>query len=67
MQACLPALAESGRGRGSSRRRSRADHGDPGWSHYGASKAAQLGFIRTAAMELAEKKITINAVLPGTC
>ena len=39
--------------------------GYPGWSHYGASKAAQLGFIRTAAMELAPKQITINAVLPG--
>jgi 3-oxoacyl-[acyl-carrier protein] reductase len=37
----------------------------PGWSHYGASKAAQIGFLRTAAMELAPKKITVNAVLPG--
>ena len=27
--------------------------GFPGWSHYGASKAAQLGFMRTAAIELA--------------
>jgi len=36
-----------------------------GWSHYGASKAAQLGFMRSAAMELARDKITINAVLPG--
>jgi 3-oxoacyl-[acyl-carrier protein] reductase len=39
--------------------------GYPGWSHYGASKAAQLGFLRTAAIELAPKQITINAVLPG--
>jgi len=39
--------------------------GFPGWSHYGASKAAQLGFLRTAAIELAPKKITVNAVLPG--
>jgi 3-oxoacyl-[acyl-carrier protein] reductase len=39
--------------------------GYPGWSHYGASKAAQLGFLRTAAMELAPRQITINAVLPG--
>jgi len=36
-----------------------------GWSHYGASKAAQLGFMRSAAMELAKDKVTINAVLPG--
>jgi 3-oxoacyl-[acyl-carrier protein] reductase len=39
--------------------------GYPGWSHYGASKAAQLGFMRTAAIELAPRKITVNAVLPG--
>ncbi|PLT32688.1 3-oxoacyl-ACP reductase FabG [Bacillus sp. V5-8f] len=39
--------------------------GYPGWSHYAASKAAQLGFMRTAALELAGKNITVNAVLPG--
>ena len=39
--------------------------GDPGWSHYGATKAAQLGFMRTAAIELAGLGITVNAVLPG--
>ncbi|EIU1446442.1 TPA: 3-oxoacyl-ACP reductase FabG [Pseudomonas aeruginosa] len=39
--------------------------GFPGWAHYGASKAAQLGFMRTAAIELARDGITINAVLPG--
>ncbi len=39
--------------------------GFPGWSHYGASKAGQLGFIRTAAIELAKYGITVNAVMPG--
>jgi 3-oxoacyl-[acyl-carrier protein] reductase len=39
--------------------------GYPGWSHYGASKAGQLGFMRTAAIELASFGITVNAVLPG--
>ncbi|WP_423802497.1 3-oxoacyl-ACP reductase FabG [Neobacillus sp. SAB-20_R2A] len=39
--------------------------GYPGWSHYAASKAAQLGFMRTAALELAGEQITVNAVLPG--
>ncbi len=39
--------------------------GYPGWAHYGASKAAQLGFMRTAAIELAPHGITVNAVLPG--
>jgi 3-oxoacyl-[acyl-carrier protein] reductase len=39
--------------------------GFSGWSHYGASKAGQLGFMRTAALELAPYGITVNAVLPG--
>jgi 3-oxoacyl-[acyl-carrier protein] reductase len=39
--------------------------GYPGWSHYGASKAGQPGFMRTAAIELAMHGITVNAVLPG--
>jgi len=39
--------------------------GFPGWSHYGATKAAQLGFLRTAAIELAPRGVTINAVMPG--
>lgn len=39
--------------------------GYPGWSHYGASKAGQLGFMRTACIELAPYGITVNAVMPG--
>ena len=39
--------------------------GFPGWSHYGASKSGQLGFLKTAAMELARYGTTINAVMPG--
>jgi 3-oxoacyl-[acyl-carrier protein] reductase len=39
--------------------------GYTGWSHYGASKAGQLGFMRTAAIELAPWNITVNAVMPG--
>ena len=39
--------------------------GFPGWTHYGASKAGQLGFMRTACIELAKYGITINAVMPG--
>ncbi|PHM49228.1 SDR family oxidoreductase [Xenorhabdus miraniensis] len=36
-----------------------------GYSHYGASKAGQLGFMRSAALEYAGQGITINAVMPG--
>lgn len=39
--------------------------GYPGWAHYAASKAAQLGFMRTSALELAKYNITVNAVMPG--
>jgi 3-oxoacyl-[acyl-carrier protein] reductase len=39
--------------------------GFPGFAHYGASKAAMLGMMRSAAIELAQSGITINAVMPG--
>ncbi len=39
--------------------------GFPGWTHYGATKAGQLGFMRTAAIELSKYGITVNAILPG--
>jgi 3-oxoacyl-[acyl-carrier protein] reductase len=66
VQACLPALIASGRGRVILTSSITGPiTGSPGWSHYGASKAAQLGFMRTAAIELAPHGITVNAVLPG--
>jgi|SRR4051794_38733261 3-oxoacyl-[acyl-carrier protein] reductase len=39
--------------------------GQPGFSPYGASKAAMLGFMRSAAVELARRGVTVNAVMPG--
>lgn len=66
VQAAIPALSKSGHGRVILTSSITGPvTGFPGWSHYGASKAAQLGFMRTAAIELAAKKITVNAVLPG--
>jgi 3-oxoacyl-[acyl-carrier protein] reductase len=66
VQACLPALEASGHGRVVITSSITGPiTGFPGWSHYGASKAAQLGFLRTAAIELAPRRITVNAVLPG--
>ena len=66
LQACLPWLkqAEAGRVILTSSITGPVT-GYPGWAHYAASKAAQLGFMRTAALELARHGITINAVLPG--
>jgi 3-oxoacyl-[acyl-carrier protein] reductase len=61
VQACLPALTRSGRGRVILTSSITGPiTGFPGWTHYGASKAGQLGFMRTAAIG-----ITVNAVLPG--
>jgi len=66
VQACLPALKRSGRGRVILTSSITGPiTGFPGWTHYGASKAGQLGFMRTAAIELASSGVTVNAVLPG--
>lgn len=35
------------------------------YTPYGASKAGILGFMRSAAVEVAEYGVTVNAVLPG--
>lgn len=40
--------------------------GYPGLSVYGASKAAQVGFVRSAALELAPFGVTVNAICPGS-
>ena len=66
VKACLPALERSGHGRVILTSSITGPvTGYPGWSHYGASKAGQLGFMRTVAMEVAGAGITVNAVLPG--
>lgn len=66
VDACLPALKASGHGRiVLTSSITGPITGYPGWSHYGASKAGQLGFMRTAAIELAPWNITVNAVGPG--
>jgi 3-oxoacyl-[acyl-carrier protein] reductase len=66
VQACLPLLRASGHGRVILTSSITGPvTGYPGWTHYGASKAGQLGFMRTAAIELAADGITVNAVLPG--
>jgi 3-oxoacyl-[acyl-carrier protein] reductase len=66
IQACTAAMTERGYGRivlTSSITGSVV--GQPGYTHYGASKAAMLGLMRSAALELAPAGITVNAVLPG--
>jgi 3-oxoacyl-[acyl-carrier protein] reductase len=66
VQAALPALKRSGHGRVIVTSSITGPiTGYVGWSHYGASKAGQLGFIRSAALELARAGVTVNAIMPG--
>lgn len=66
IKACLPYLKRSDQGRiVLTSSITGPVTGFPGWSHYGATKAGQLGFMRSACLELAKYGITVNAVLPG--
>lgn len=66
VKACIPAFEAAGRGRVILTSSITGPvTGFPGWAHYGASKAGQLGFLKTAALELARCNTTINAVMPG--
>lgn len=65
-KACLPALKARGQGRiVLTSSITGPITGYPGWTHYGATKAGQLGWMRTACLELAPYNITVNAVMPG--
>jgi 3-oxoacyl-[acyl-carrier protein] reductase len=66
VQACLPAMRTRGYGRiVLTSSITGPVTGQTGFAHYGASKAAMVGFMRSAAVELAQSGITINAVMPG--
>jgi 3-oxoacyl-[acyl-carrier protein] reductase len=66
VQACLPSMVERGYGRiVLTSSITGPVTGQVGFAHYGASKAAMLGFMRSAAVELAKTGVTVNAVLPG--
>ena len=65
IQACLPGMRERRWGRIVVVSSIAAVTGLPGQVAYAASKAGQLGMIRTLAGENASRGITANAVLPG--
>jgi 3-oxoacyl-[acyl-carrier protein] reductase len=66
IQACLPQMTERGYGRIVM---TSSVTGPlvavPEFGHYAASKAAMLGLMRSAALEVIRDGITINAVMPG--
>jgi 3-oxoacyl-[acyl-carrier protein] reductase len=66
IQACLPSMLDAGYGRiVLTSSITGPITGQPGFAHYGASKAAQLGLMRSLALEVATRGITVNAVMPG--
>ena len=66
VQACLPAMRRAGYGRVVfTSSITGGVVGAPGLTHYAASKAALLGFMRSVALEVVDYGITVNAVLPG--
>jgi acetoacetyl-CoA reductase len=65
VQACLAGMRERGEGRVIVISSIAALGGLPGQVAYAASKAGQLGMVRTLASENASLGITVNAILPG--
>ena len=65
VQACLGGMRERGFGRIVVISSVAAIGGLPGQVAYAASKAGQLGMVRTLAGENAAHGITVNAILPG--
>jgi len=66
IQACLPAMRRRRYGRVVLSSSITGNHvGAAGFAGYGASKAAMLGLMRGAALEVVGDRITINAILPG--
>ena len=65
-KACIPAMKERGAGRILFTSSVQGNYvAVPGCAHYAASKAGLTGLIKSAAMELARYKITVNGVEPG--
>ena len=65
VQACLPGMRERRYGRIVVISSAAAVGGLPGQVAYAASKAGQLGLVKTVAAENAALGITANAILPG--
>jgi acetoacetyl-CoA reductase len=65
VQACIGGMRERGFGRVIVISSVAALGGLPGQVAYAASKAGQLGMVRTLASESAAHGITVNAILPG--
>ncbi len=66
VQACAPSMLAAGFGRiVFTSSITGPITGQAGFAHYGASKAAMLGLMRSLAVDFATRGVTVNAVLPG--
>jgi len=61
----LPHMVEAGYGRIINISSVVGLHGNFGQANYAAAKAGIVGFTKTAALELARKGVTVNAIAPG--
>ena len=66
MRAAIPQLRKSGKGRFIAIASRAAVEPGPGVGAYGASKAALVSLVKTAAAENKDAGMTANAILPGT-
>ncbi|QMV40573.1 SDR family NAD(P)-dependent oxidoreductase [Cohnella cholangitidis] len=64
-QAIIPVMRSRGGGKIVNTASMAGKRGVPLLAHYAASKWAVIGFTKSAAMELAADKITVNCVCPG--
>jgi len=65
IRAVAPHLVKRGSGRIIITSSTQGQHGTKWGSAYSASKWGLIGLMKSAAMELGEHKITVNAVIPG--
>lgn len=64
-KAVLPAMISQGRGRIVNIASITAMMGVAGSTHYAAAKAGVIGFSKSLAREVADKRINVNVVAPG--